>query len=375
LFLEFSAEGSHTLSVLPDGPTFIITTIISKLLLAVIPYISFVDMARTAATKVERALQHQRLQKEQAKLAMRHSRKKSKSASDLAKQQCDAPRTGPSQVLGNFGQDASQLDKTMMYQTGGNGSVTTKHELGLCVVDYFEYQSAVTGAGNIPQYVHNYYWDVNQNLFDTFPTQSGGADLTWCRVRKLEVWVMPQSRGQIPNANPAVTDDIATNTEQMFTVNAQVPGVTLSRDAGTDVTAYAMNTQVTNCLPSINPTWKKVLACDLQKTFKSGVARPFFAKGTPATYSNQCLFSMSIVGPTTGGAYQTGNPDEPSPGIMVKVKLWVDQPIATLNQATMGVFRNEDFALPAVGQNGPNFLLTKPDYAQIDLLRSQDLLK
>jgi hypothetical protein len=259
-----------------------------------------------------------------------------------------------------------------MYQAGGTGSVNTKHELGLAVVDYFDYQCAVTGTGNVAQYVHNYYWDANQNLFDTFPTQTGGADITFCRVRGLEVWVMPQCRGPVTSGTSTVD---TTNAEQMFTVNAQVPGVTLSRDAALDQTAYALNTQVTNCLPSINPRWKKVLTCNLQKTFESGTVRPFFAKGTPPTYSNQCLFSMSIVDPTNGRPYQTGNTDTPAPNIRVKVRLMVDQPIATLNRAKLLVYKNEEFVLPAVGQNGPAFTTTVPSYAQIDLVRSQDLLK
>ena len=275
-------------------------------------------------------------------------------------------------LLGHFGASVVGSDLATMYRAGGNGSVNTKHELGLAVVDYFDYQSAVASAGNISQYVHNYYWDANQNLFDTFPTQPGGADLTFCRVRKLEVWVMPQCRGPITSGT---ADVFTTNAQQMYTVNAQVPGVTLSRDATLDVTALALNTQVTNCLPTINPRWKKVLSCDLQKTFESGVVRPFYAKGTPPTYSNQCLFSMSIVDPVTGKPYQSGSTEQPDPNIRVKVKLWIDQPIGTLNRAKFGIFKNEDFALPAVGQNGPSFTNTVASYAQIDLLRAQDLLR
>jgi len=240
-------------------------------------------------------------------------------------------------MLGNFGAvDMSDMS-TLYQQGGGNGSVNTKHELGLTVVDYFDYQSAQAGTGNIAQYVHNYYWDVNQNLFDTFPTQAGGSDITFCRIRKICVWVMPQSRGPVTEGTDTVQ---TTNTEQMYSINAQVPGVTLSRDQTIDQTALATNTQVTNCLPSINPRWKKILECDLQKTFQSGVIRPFFAKGTSSTYSNQCLFSMSIVDPTNGTPYQTGDSDSPAPSIRVKVKMWVDQPISTLNSAKMGIFKN-----------------------------------
>jgi hypothetical protein len=245
----------------------------------------------------------------------------------------------------------------------------------LTVVDFFEYQCAQPGASNIPQFVHNYFWDVDQNLFDTDPTQTGGADRTFCRVRKVEVWAMPQSRGLAVQPTASTSQFAVSNDQQMFTVNAQVPGVTLSRDQTLDSIAHAMDTQVTNVLPSINPKWKKVLTCDLQRTFQSGVARPYFAIGTPPTYSNQCLFSLSIVDPDTGKAYQTGNPDEISPSIKIKVMIYVDQPIATMNQAKFSVYRNEDFATPAVGQNLPNFVGSKENYAQIDLIAKQDMLR
>lgn len=280
-----------------------------------------------------------------------------------------------SSLLGGFGATMSSGDRSLMYQSA-TGSVTTKHELGLHLVDFFDYQSAQAGAGGVPQYVHNYLWDVDQNLFDTWPTQPGASGTTFCRVRKLEVWVMPQSRGEVPSA-AAAGEIPTTNAQQMITVNCQVPGTGANRDPLIANTAYALDTQVTNVLPSINPKWKKVLTCDLQKTFQSGVARPYFAKGglTPATYSNQVLFSMSIVDPTTGRPYQTGNDDDPAPNIRVKVKLYVDQPINILNRAKFAVFRNEDFALPATGQNGPNFYDTAETYCQLDLSRSQDFLR
>lgn len=188
---------------------------------------------------------------------------------------------------------------------------------------------------------------------------------------------MPQSRGPIPSAATPTEETLATNAEQMFTVNCQVPGITQNRDQTLPNTAYALNTQVTNVLPTINPKWKRVLTCDLQKTFQSGVARPYFAKGTltPSTYSNQVLFSMSVVNPINGKPYQTGNVDDPSPALRFKVKLWVDQPIAILNRAKLSVFYNEDFALPTTGQNGPNFYDSTEQYVQMDLLRAQDYLR
>jgi hypothetical protein len=261
-----------------------------------------------------------------------------------------------------------------MYTGGGTGSVTTKHELGLQVVDYFNYQSAAPSG--VAQFVHNYYWDTNQNLFATNATTPGGEDLTFCRVRKVDVWVLPQARGFSDQV-----DAIQTNAEQMFTVNCQVPGIANNREvASGGPEAFALNTQVTNCLPSYDPRWKKVLTCDLQQTFKSGVVRPVFANLSalpvpPLPYDNQCLFQMSIVNPLNGEPYQTGNADDPSPGIRVKVQLQVDQPIQTVGGAKFGVFRNEEFGLPYTGQNEPDFNGTSLSYAQIDLKRTQDLLR
>lgn len=281
-------------------------------------------------------------------------------------------------LLGGFGASMQSADRSMLYQsTGGTGSVTTKHELGLSVVDFFDYQSAKTSGGGFAQYVLSYFWDVNQNLFDTFSGQTGGGDSTFCRVRKLQVWVMPQSRGQIYNTGSPTGEEARTNAEQMFTVNAQVPGTVQNRDSLEPNVAFALDTQVTNCLPTINPKWKSVLKCDLQKTFQSAVAVPYYAKGglTPASYSNQVLFSLSVVDPRNGKPYQTGNTDDPDPSLRFKVKLWVDQPINTLNSAKFATYQNEDFALPATGQNGPNFYDTSSSYAQMDLIRAQDYLR
>jgi len=186
---------------------------------------------------------------------------------------------------------------------------------------------------------------------------------------------MPQSRGDIPTAG--ATPVIETNANQMLTVNVQCPGIVANRDETVANTANAMDTQVTNVLPTINPKWKKVFTCDLQKTFQSGVARPYFHKGglTPPSYSNQCLFSMSITDPVSGRPYQTGNYDDADPDIRVKVKLLIDQPIAILNRAKFAVFRNEDFALPGTGQNGPNFYDSAESYCQMDLVRALDYMR
>jgi len=146
----------------------------------------------------------------------------------------------------------------------------------------------------------------------------------------------------------------------MFTVNAQTPGIG-SQFASNSV-AFATNTQVTNVLPTINPSWKKVFTCDLQRTFESGVVRPVFADTAFST--NQCLFQMSVVIPTDGTTYLQGSDQIP---IRVKVQLEVDQPIATFQEASLTVFKNEEFALPYTEQNGAPYSGTVDSYVQMDL--------
>jgi hypothetical protein len=247
---------------------------------------------------------------------------------------------------------------------GGNGSVTTKKELGIKLTDYFDYSSFDAAAGGVPQFVSNYFWDVNQNLFNTSSDPPGGQENTFCRVRSLCVWVMPQSRdfGGTLAAQPQ------TNARAMFTVNAQVPGVT-TQPSASSFEAYALNTQVTNVLPTINPTWKKVLSCDLQKTFQSGVARPVFAGPFP---SQQCLFQMSIVNPTDGTPYFVGDDEFP---VRVKVQLMLDQPIGTTQAASFVVYRNEEFALPFTPQNGISYPGASEQYVQMDLQSVRDNLR
>lgn len=264
-----------------------------------------------------------------------------------------------------FGLQPSSLGGVHMYQSGGNGSVNTKHELGLQVVDYFDYQTAEAGTGNVPQYVSNYFWNTDQNLINTNPSAPGEQDVTFCRVRKVSVYVMPQVSDRPMN----VSFQSRTNAESMYTVNCQVPAYSAFGAFG--VKSFATNVQVTNCLPSINPRWKKVLSCDLQKTFQSGVMLPVFT-GINQTTSDQCLFQMSIVDPTTGEPYQTGNADEPDKGIRVKVVMSVDQPIASTAAASFTVFRNEDFSTPFLQQNGSAYPGTSLQYAQIDLKKTLD---
>jgi len=270
--------------------------------------------------------------------------------------------------LGSFGSQPRQTIETlyskgMRSRGGGTGSVTTKKELGLKVTDYFDYSSEDPTAGGVPQFVSNYFWEVNQNLFNTSTDPPGGQESTFCRVRSLCVWVMPQSRdfGGLPG-------EPQTNARAMYTVNAQVPGVTTQPSASA-FEAYALNTQVTNVLPTINPKWKKVLSCDLQKTFQSGVARPVFAGNFP---SQQCLFQMSIVNPTDGTPYLVGDDEFP---IRVKVQLILDQPIGTTQAASFAVFRNEEFSLPFTPQNGASYPGASEQYVQMDLQSVRDNLR
>jgi len=248
---------------------------------------------------------------------------------------------------------------------GGTGSVTTKNELILRLTDYFDYTTFDAAAGGVPQVVNNYYWDINQNLLDTAGSPPGGQEQTLCRVRSVCVWVMPLCRSFA--AAVAGQPQPINNATGMFTVNVQTPGVGTQFSSTTQ--AFALNTQVTNVLPTINPKWKKVFACDLQKTFKSGTIRPVFASQAPA---DQCLFQMSIVNPTDGATYLSGDDQIP---IRVKVQLTLDQPIATVQAAELAVFRNEEFALPYTEQNGAPFAGTAEQYVQLDLMRSADMLR
>jgi hypothetical protein len=252
--------------------------------------------------------------------------------------------------------------KSTMSRGGGTGSVTTKKELGLKLTDFFDYSTLDPTAGGVAQFVNNYFWEVNQNLLNTAPSAPGGQENTFCRVRKLCVWVMPLCR----TFSPAAVQP-QNNANAMFTVNCQVPGVG-TQFASTQL-AYATNTQVTNVLPTINPKWKKVLSVDLQKTFQSGVIRPWFATDFP---SQQCLFQMSVVEPISGKPYLNGDDQVP---IRVKVQLHLDQPIGTVQNADLVVFKNEEFVTPSEEQNGAAYPGTAERYVQLDLEQVRDNLK
>lgn len=240
----------------------------------------------------------------------------------------------------------------------GTGSVNTKAELGLQVVDYFDYEYGSAGSKEEGGSKH-YYWNVSQNLFANNQDSIGGSDATFCRVRKYEVYILPR----IPNigsANPA-TDS---NASAMFTCNVRAPGLagfTRPMSLVGNTVALATNTQTTNVLPRIDTTWKKVFACDVQKTFQSGTIRPYYVG------NNQCLFSMRCLDPATGEAYR-GVGDEGFK-IRVKVVLHIDQPILPLQSASLWLLSNDDIANPDIPLNPVGNIPVSPPltYVQMDL--------
>jgi hypothetical protein len=255
-----------------------------------------------------------------------------------------------------------------MYMNSSNtGSVTTHTELGLKVTDFFDYDVIDVGGSGIPQTVTNYFWNIDQNLFLNGTSVGPFTDneRTFCRPRKLEVYVLPAKGFEIgagtgPNNN---------NAAGMYTVQAQVPGVSTANPqtaSGGTTRALAADTQVTNVLPQIDTFWKKVLTCDLQKTFQSGLMRPYFDT-TGVSNDAMCLFQMSVVNPTNGTTYLLD--DDTNLQIRVKVVIHVDQPIATIQNASLAVFKNETFLFPSTAQNGVPFGGPVESYVQTDLAK------
>lgn len=261
-----------------------------------------------------------------------------------------------------------------MYRGGraATGSVVTKKELQVKVVDFFDYNVNDPNTG-VQMQVNNYWWEINQSLFDNAgPQVVDGSDQTFCRVRRLEVYVLPKKGFNLTGeANPPNN----TNALGMYTVNVQVPAQAQDAET-TGPDALATNTQVTNVLPQIDTFWKKVLSCDLQKTFQSGVARPFLRNHDSGKKCAQCLFSMSITDPTTGGAYLPGSQvDDPEFGIRVKVVLHIDQPISVSQSAALSVFRNEDFRKPASNILGSPWTPPASSYVQMAVTGARDHMR
>lgn len=271
-------------------------------------------------------------------------------------------------ALGGFGSQPLSTPDAMycrMGRMGNSSGVANNREVGLTVTDFFDYNCYDPAAGGIQQFVSNYFWSINQNLLDNAPDAPGDYSRTFCRVRRLHVWVLPRVRTWGAGTEP---DAGVNNALSMFAVNAQVPGTSQQPSAVTPLGtgAFATNTQVTNVTPSINPKWVKVLTADLQKTFQSGVVRPVFSLQDA---TEQCLFQMSIVDATDGSPYFSGA-DEPP--IRVKVRLDIDQPIATYQQAALAVFRNEQFSLPSTAQSGGAYPGTTEQYVQMNISGARD---
>ena len=237
------------------------------------------------------------------------------------------------------------------------GSVTTKKELGIKVTDFFDYDYGAGGTGGACKH---YFWDISQNLFNNNETGLTDPSLeTCCRIRRAEVYILPRK-------GIGSTDE--NNATAMYTVNMQVPGLAgFTRPSGAVGTSdiLATNTQVTNVLPQVDTMWKKVLTCNYDTTFKSGVVRPFF-------YNNaQCLFSMRLLDPKDGGNLD-GTGSE-SLRIRVKVALHVDQPILPVQTARKILYSNGVMNDPAF-PNTPSDPPPKPvvEYVQMDMERVLD---
>lgn len=244
-----------------------------------------------------------------------------------------------------------------MNNGGGTGSTTNATEVGIKVTNFFDYGVDDT-FGTASQYVSNYFWETKQNLFNNFVGDVTDGNLTFCRVRKVRVWALPKKGFSTTNPDAATS-----NAGAMYTVNVQTPGV--SED-----NAYvgSTNTRVTNVLPQVDTRWKEVFSIDMQKTFQSGVVRPFFADGQDGiTKTAQCLFQMSIVNSVTGAPYYGDDRGEDVglPKFRIKVEVEVDQPVAPLQTARYIVFRNDTFGAPAEAPTGTPYVPPTPEYCQM----------
>jgi len=249
-------------------------------------------------------------------------------------------------------------------RSSGTGSVTTKTELGLQVVHFFDYITYDAVAGGIPQDITSFWWDVAQNLFSNDVNATGDKMLTFNRVRRLELYALPVKGFATVGSGETPVD---TNATGMYTVQFQVPGIE-SNESISNIpvdAALATNTQVTNVLPQIDTMWKKVGQANLDKTFMSGVVRPVFDK------SDQCLFQISVRDPVSYDPYIPATEDN-NLTIRFKVVLHVDNPIATTQESYLALFRNEDWGKPGLNQNGSAYPGTAPEYVQINLTGKLD---
>jgi len=241
------------------------------------------------------------------------------------------------------------------------GSKTSRHELGLRITDFFNYDY---GAGGADGFCKHYFWDISQNLFNNNTSGLTNVDASsFCRVRRVRVYIQPQQ-----GVNPT-TSLPQGNASAAYTVNVQTPAVATT-DAAAGATTqpvHALNVQVTNVLPQVDAKWKQVFTCDYDATFRSGDKRPFYYKDA------QCLFSLQLIDPVDGGKYQSGSE---SLRVLCKVVIDVDQPVLPIQQAITQVYSNDDYYQPAfpVTQGGP---APKPvsNYAQMDLVNRINLFR
>lgn len=232
------------------------------------------------------------------------------------------------------------------------GAVTTKHEVAIQVVDFFDYTTGSTGN------VTSYWWDNQQNLFNNNLTGASDETESFCRVRALEVYALPR-RGI------DVTVPLINNAAAMYTVNCQTPGLANGTAGLTALPpAQATNTQVTNVLPQFDTKWKKVFSCNLQKTFESSVIRPF------TDGFRQCLFQLSILDSTNGDPIDGQGSETVS--IRVKVVLHIDQPIAPIQKAKFTTYKQSDLTTPQLDLDGVALPAIAPAYCQMDVKRIRD---
>jgi hypothetical protein len=232
---------------------------------------------------------------------------------------------------------------------GGTGSITNKAELGIQCVDFFDYNYQGVGGG-----VKHYFWDCDQNLFNNNTSGTSGQQNSFCRIRRVEVFALPRK-----GLNNTVAG-LDSNSAGMFTTNVQCPGLTYSTSTAPTTVALATNTQVTNVLPQVDTVWKKVFTCDMQKTFQSGVVRPYYVK------DQQCLFSLRLLDPVTGTDIDGIGSD--TVNIKIKVVIHLDQPIMPIQKAQRAIVSNNDVGDPAKDAAG-NPPVSGLKYMQMDLKR------
>lgn len=257
------------------------------------------------------------------------------------------------------GRQAGPRSRTSGSRTG---AVTTKAELGIQVVDFFDYTYGSAGTATQGNVKH-YFWNVDQNLFNNNLNGTNGQENSFCRIRRFEVYALP--------ARNLTSPTLGKNSEEMYTCNVQAPSLAgFTRPGGAVGSSLALgtNVQVTNILPQIDTFWKKVFSCDMQKTFQSGVIRPYYIE------NNQCLFSLRLLDPSTGTDF--GGAGSENITIKIKVVIHIDQPIMPVQQARKYILSNFDVGRPDVAADGSS-VPSEPaeEYVQMDLKSVKHCMK